>query len=121
MTKRELYERIKLAWDCPNCIWELDRKGGYCWEEEGEIYATPGVAVMACGLDSVSTERSIRAWELHLEWSYLMHMEQAINFLFAGNTHGFNNCVTSAGELALCVKPLFFKFNSIEQLWTILK
>lgn len=88
MTNEELWERIKLAWECPNVIWELDRKNGFCWFEDGEFYATPGVAVAMIDYDGRPDERfvdrSVRAEALGMEWHYLMHFEMAINQLFWG-------------------------------------
>jgi hypothetical protein len=120
MTKMELANRILLAWECPNCIWEFDRRNGYVWKEEGMTFAVPGVAVMCVGLDDVSENRSIRAIQAGLEWSYTLHMEQAISFLFQGNTYGYNECVLHAGERGLLVPYKFFTFKNIEQIWEIL-
>jgi hypothetical protein len=76
---------------------------------------------MSSTLQDISTDRGIRAWQLHTEWSYLLHMEQAINFLFQGNTYGYNDCVFRAGEQHLQVKAMFFKFNDISNVLNLLK
>ena len=121
MTKTEFRNRIKLAWETPNCIIEFERKAGYVWKEEGMTFATPGVAVMCVGLDNISENRAMRAFDLRVEWSYLMHMEQAINLLFTGNTYGYNDCVERAGESALKVKPMFFRWKDIDDILNVLK
>jgi len=121
MTKTELWNRTQLAWESPNCIWELERKNGFVWKEDGMLYAVPGVAVMCAGLETFSEYRDIRAIQLDVEWSYLMFMEQAICFLFDGNLHGFNHCVTSAHEPKLVFKkPYFFRFKGIETIKQVL-
>jgi hypothetical protein len=125
MTRLELWNKIQLAWEHPNCIWELDRRNGYAWYEDNVLYATPGVAIMLAGYDGIDiterfTDRAERAKELGLEWSYLMHMEQALNFLFVGNTFRYNECVRNANEPGLQVQYDIFTFKNLEQIKSLL-
>ncbi len=77
-----------MAWECPNVVWELTRRNGFCWWEDDMLYATPGVAVALINYDGEITsdfvDRRVRAEALGMEWSELMHFEMAINHLFAG-------------------------------------
>jgi len=125
MTRLELWNRILLAWENPNCIWELSRRNGFAWWENDVLHATPGVAVMLAGYDGVDiterfTDRAERAKELGLEWHYLMHIEMAINFLFEGNTFKYNNVVKLAGEPGLQVPYDIFTFKNLEQIKSLL-
>lgn len=118
----ELYNRIELTIENPPCVIDNNLRNQYCWyDREVEIViGCPGVAVSCVGyrLESSSwLDRNFRAEKIGLEWSYLLHFEQAMNFLFCGRTHKYNE-IARMISLPLAktsiLIPFFGEFNEQE-------
>ena len=94
MSPNELYERIKLTIESPPCVIDVALRNCYCiWDAETQVMvATPGVAVAMVGITMKEQfiDRHARASACEMQWYYLMHFEQAIDFLFCGRPFSYN-------------------------------